>query len=191
MSARTYKLQLDQALKLLSEQTTAAKEWRAVAINRLTLLADVDAVLGSQIEVLMKIGTIFGVDPSDPGIPSTAAGGYSGEEIMRASIKRINAISAFTANLTQEATDLQATLNSALTIALEGQAIGRPTEDISLSNLSQEKERSTSPLTDVYDSIENMPSGENDLSLERETVFYGGEETALVLRANKVAGLFK
>jgi hypothetical protein len=191
MSAHTYKIKLDKALALLVEQTNAAREWKVVAENRLALLAQVDSAVHKQVEKLLQIGTIFGVDPVNPGIPEALVGKHSGNEMVSLTVEKITAVAAFTSNLTKEAVELQTTLSSTLSIALEGLAVSRPQEDLHLEEHQEAIENSTSPLQETFDQIENVPDDQSEEEDDSDHPNESDGRSALVLRPSGVEELFR
>lgn len=168
MSARSYQLKLNQALILLSESQKAAQEWRIVAENRLKLIIWIDGIVDEVVKDLVKVGTIFGVDPSDPGIPLASIGTASGDEASQFVNAKIDAISSFAANLAREARSLQSTLDDTLMIAINATMEKRPTEDLKLSMSSKPAMNRTSPLKEVFNELEDTDMSDEESCSPRE-----------------------
>lgn len=160
MSAYKYKQKLSETLRLVNDQTESAREWKKVAENRLELLSQIDRQMETHIARLLEVGTVFGVDPTDPGFESANTAVHSGEEVVMMITSKLQAVASFTANLTREAVNLQETLDDTLSIALQATRVDRPTLDMELKDYTSLFEDSSAPLRDVYEetSAEDPPS---------------------------------
>jgi len=185
MSARSYQIKLREALDKLSIATRTAQEWKSVAENRLTLLYAVDLHVHLQVADLLKIGTIFGVDPADPGFPLAKDSRMSGDETTGVITEKLAAVSSFTANLTREAADLQMTLDDTLSLAIAATRVEPPLNDTMVADHTSAVRTATRPLKEVYSQIEDLESdedGESGESSSPGSVPGNAVGTELVLR---------
>lgn len=148
---------LTKTLEKLAAAQTSAREWKQVADNRLLLLTVVDSTLNAQIYQLLKVGTIFGVSPEDPGMPTADLRVHSADDITSFILHKIGAASSFTAHLADEAASLQLTLSSTLSIALEAQSVERPVLDLKVKDYTQIVGDATTPLVEIFSKLENDP----------------------------------
>lgn len=160
MSAKSYQIRLKEVLSQLSVANKTAIEWKTVAENRLKLLMWIDHLAHEQIGDLVKIGTIFGADPGNPGYPLASNVTQSGDETANLVAAKLQACQIFTARLTREAVDLQSTLDSTLAIAIQATSVNPPNEDLSISIGGSKEENQISPLEKIYRDIENANSDE-------------------------------
>jgi hypothetical protein len=190
MSSHHYKQRLQDVLVKLSHQTIVANEWKTVATNRSTLLCQVDSALDSQVKGLLQVGSIFGVDPTDPKIPRANSGQHTGDEMCLMILAKVEAVSHFIANLTREATATQAILNSTLEIAMEAVEVERPTVDLIITPNSSDFTNASSPILEVVRQIESSPSEPEDMDSEgadhEDTVM----QNSLVRKRNLTDHLF-
>jgi len=161
MSARSYQLKLREALDKLTVAAKTAREWKTVADNRLILLHDIDKSIGEQIDSLLQIGTIFGVDPKPPGLPVAKDSNLAGEETTGLVLEKLTAIASFTANLTREASALQETLEDTLQLAVDATLVDPPKEDLGVHRSKRDTLFPSSPLREIYREIEDLTE-END-----------------------------
>lgn len=170
MSASHYRDLLNQALIKLTQAQSSAREWQTVASNRLLLLVAVDGALNVQVHEFLKIGTIFGVSADDPKMPVADLSRHSADEVTSFILRKVQATAAFTANLTNEAVQLQSTLSSALSIALESRDVERPIVDLKVKDYTAELQDATTPLRQVFECIEDLQDhhGSHDLDVEEQ-----------------------
>jgi len=192
MSAKYYQLKLQEVLEQKSAANKSAREWKTVAENRLELIKWVDGIIHDQIKDLLKIGTIFGVDPTDPGIPLASSSATSGDEAVGFIYAKISAVSIFTSNLTREASSLQSILSDTLVIATQAEAISPPTEDLALPSHLGEIAQVASPLQEVFNEIENSELTELDVHevLSRPSSPPPPEDMALQIRSKEALFAF-
>lgn len=160
MSARQWKIRLEENQRHLGLVETAAREWQAVAENRRQLLILINTDLKSDILALANIGEVFGCDPAvseellrDPPDPS-------GAELYKSIHTKLSAVAAFIGSLTREALSLQVTLDDVYTIAAEAVSPPRPHCD---TNIDLGQIHSTSPgatLPTLIDEVNNLPPPE-------------------------------
>lgn len=180
MSASHYKDLLSRTLIKLSSAQTSASEWMKVANNRLLLLSAIDSALNVQIYHLLKVGTIFGVDPRDPSMPIADFNSHSADEITGFILAKLEAAAEFTANLTREAAALQETLSSTLSIALEAKSVDRPTMDLKIKDYTQLVEGASTPLKAIFEEIEDLPAG----ATQEDPTFHGTNHPSTTKRQN-------
>jgi len=155
MSVKSYQLRLREAIDKLSVSVRTAKEWKQVAENRLSMIYLLDKEIGNHVTEMCKVGTIFGVDPTNPNLPEASLSRLSGEEALAAAMEKLTATASFTSNLVREAAGLQCTLDETLQIAVESSMIQPPIHDLSLKAKGYTEVRTSSPLSAVYEEIEN------------------------------------
>lgn len=114
-----------------------------------------DKEIGNHVIEMCKVGTIFGVDPANPNLPEASASRLSGEEALAAAMEKLTATASFTSNLVREAAGLQCTLDETLQIAVEASMVQPPIHDLSLKTKKYSEIRTSSPLSAVYEEIEN------------------------------------
>lgn len=156
MSAHTYKVKLGETLEKLSAAHHAARQWKIVAENRLHLLVGVDTAVSDMIDGLLMIGTLFGVSPTETGLPRAYGTASSGDEVSALVMNKLDSISTFVSHLTKEASSLQLTLMETLALATDATGVEPPTVDLSVSHSSLIRFPPAKPLTDVYDELSNI-----------------------------------
>ncbi len=149
MSAHQWKIRLHETQEELASVVRSLTEWKLVAENRKTLLLMTHEALAEQLKGLAAVGTIFGCDPDVPEslvIPPLGGSGATITESIRA---QIFSVASFVKSLTEEAGNLQLTLNDTLGLASKALLPDRPEEDLTIPNFSPSLHDSSSPLREV------------------------------------------
>lgn len=190
MSAKSYQTKLRDTLDKLTVSIRVAREWKQVADNRLMFLHQIDTEVGKHVDAMCKVGTIFGVDPSHPGMPNAQGSCLPGAETTAIILEKLLAMAAFTANLTREASSLQATLDDTLALAIESSAIGPPLHDLGVQSLPIRGVQTSLPLEEVFGEIEDaevLPDAPAELS---SSIANAGDESTSVALVVKRKGIF-
>jgi hypothetical protein len=189
MSARLWKTRLEETQTKLTDATTAAREWKKVAENRLEILHRLDESMRHQLHALTEVGEIFGVrthvdcdawtDTSDMDAAGTAM--YL--------MGKLEICSSYLRDLMETAAKIQVTLDDTWDLAQQALQVAPPSSDLTIPKDLQYVTTPSAPLTDLAAKMNNLGtmSPHEEHGDRRDSVAsspgasYMGEETALSL----------
>lgn len=156
MSARLWKMRLEECQAKLGNATMAASEWKDVADNRLELLHRLDRAFTSTLEALIDVGEIFGVAADLPEDVWTPTDTYDGGTTAMYIMGKLEAAAVFQRNLLQQAIGIQSALHDTYDIACQAVEVSRPTEDLVLPVETNQTREPSSPLSEFEKEVNNI-----------------------------------
>lgn len=157
MSARQWKVRLEECQQKLGEATLAAAEWKTVAENRLKLLRRLDSTLSHNLEDLVRVGEIFGLSVDFEDGVWTETHAMDGGLVAMYAMGKLEAVADYQAGLLKEASSIQLTLNDTYTLACEATVVARPTVDLFVPPDTEKTSQPSSPYRDVETQLNNLP----------------------------------
>jgi hypothetical protein len=157
MSARQWKIRLEECQAKLGEATLAAKEWREVAENRLILIRRLDKTLSHNLEDLVKVGEVFGVEVNLGDGVWTPTAGMEGGAVVMYIMGKLEAVAEYQARLLREASAIQVTLNDTYELACAAVSVSRPSMDLTLPEETQQVSEPSSPYREFETDTNNLP----------------------------------
>lgn len=130
MSARTWRLKLEEVQQRHADSIVAAQEWKNVAENRLMMLHGINALLCQHLQTMHTAGEVLGCSLSDDIATEPMPEGVSGMEVYAEILSQLDIAGSFSTNLANEASSLTLTLSDVLGYALSAVSVSRPTADV-------------------------------------------------------------
>jgi hypothetical protein len=130
MGSTHYRRELVKLTTHLREVEASSVEWEKVANLRLRQLIQLDGVLSCMVRDISGLGKIIGVDVPDTDLPDAVLSVNGSGETSSFIRGKLSYVAQFTRCLVAEAKEVQSTLDSTLSIALEAAAISRPLLDL-------------------------------------------------------------
>lgn len=162
MSARQWKIRLEESQRRYGEVELAAREWRQVAENRLALIGRLDKVLSHCLEDLVGVGEIFGVSVQLPEEVWTPTEGMDAGSVVMYIMGKIEAMADFQAALLKESSEVQVTLNDTYTLACQAVGVQRPQMDLTVPLDTEKVSEPSSPYRDLQSSLNDLPYENHD-----------------------------
>jgi len=158
MSASQWKRRLEECQQKLADAIVAAQEWRQVANNRLELIRRVDSTLSHNLEALVHVGEIFGVQVILPDDVWTPTDGMDGGSVTMYIMGKLESVAEYQKTLLQEASTIQVTLNDTYDLACEAVTVGRPAQDLIIPSDTERVSEPSSPLREFERQTNDIPA---------------------------------
>jgi len=191
MSAYQWRKRLEECQEKLGASTISAQEWKKVAENRLILLQRLDSAITEHLLSVAETGVIFGVTHDIEAEAWESTKGFSGGQLASYIMGKIEIASIYTRDLMKEAAAVQVTLSDTYDHACKALEVGRPTDDLTIPDITSHVSVPSSPLRDLVDEL-NSDSPPTSCKRSDLMTRYAPQHTEIVHdHAEQALALFK